>query len=191
MEVIVGTNSYVTVEEANDYIEAHYLSIDEFRKNWDALTNSDDKAVALIKSTQALNNLKYVGKQKNARTQGNFQFPRVNNLFNIPGTYTTLYDSQYYDSQLIQADGDVYGQNGMIAIKEATIENALAYINMGNIINTSRINSAGGIKSRRAGSVSESYDTKSKETKQALNGIYTPLVDSILVDWLVSSAFAI
>jgi hypothetical protein len=191
MELIVGTNSYVTVEEANDYISTHYLSIDEFRKNWDALTNSDDKAAALIKSTQALNNLKYIGKQKNPRTQGNFQFPRINNLFNIPGTYTTLYDSQYYDSQLIQADGDVYGQNGMIAIKEATIENALAYINMGNIINTSRINSAGGIKSRRAGSVSESYDTKSKETKQALNGIYTPLVDSILVDWLVSSAFAI
>ena len=57
--ITVGTDSYVTVEEADAYIAEHYLLADEQRKTWEAA--GDDKETALRRACAALNSLMYRG----------------------------------------------------------------------------------------------------------------------------------
>lgn len=51
---VVGVNSYITIEEANEIVTNEYISSDEKRQWWDSLTESD-KGVLLTKATSILN----------------------------------------------------------------------------------------------------------------------------------------
>lgn len=53
---------YVTLEEANQYVESHYLYSDELRQCWEKLTE-EDSAVLLNKSFQALELLPFTGRK--------------------------------------------------------------------------------------------------------------------------------
>lgn len=53
---------YVTLQEANEYVETHYLSTDDLRKSWLMLTD-DDKTVLLTKSFQTIELLPFTGKK--------------------------------------------------------------------------------------------------------------------------------
>lgn len=55
-------SSYATVEEADLYIKTHYLSNDEFRLNWEQLSE-EDKQVLLNNSTDAINSLPWPGRK--------------------------------------------------------------------------------------------------------------------------------
>lgn len=55
---------YVTLEEANEYVETHYLSEDTLRLSWEDLTD-DDRTVLLNKSFQTIELLPFPGRKLN------------------------------------------------------------------------------------------------------------------------------
>ena len=56
------TFGYVTVAEADEYVRTHYLSTDATRLAWDQLSD-EDKAVLLIVSFEAIEQLVYRGRR--------------------------------------------------------------------------------------------------------------------------------
>ena len=64
---------YVTLEEAYQYVITHYVSTDELRVVWEALSDEDRRAL-LTRSFQVLELLPFAGK-KTSPTQSN-AFPR-------------------------------------------------------------------------------------------------------------------
>lgn len=64
---------YVTVEEADTYVEQYYISEDSLREEWDAL-DTDDKEALLRKSFANIETLPFLGR-KTDPTQEN-AFPR-------------------------------------------------------------------------------------------------------------------
>lgn len=75
MELKVGCNSYMTMDEVNEYINSNYVSATPERKAWEALSE-DDKAVAIIKSTRLVDrdSMLYVGRKVDKFQK--MQFPR-------------------------------------------------------------------------------------------------------------------
>lgn len=75
MELKVGYNSYMTMDEVNEYINSTYVSATPERKAWEALSE-DDKAVAIIKSTRLVDrdSMLYVGRKVDKFQK--MQFPR-------------------------------------------------------------------------------------------------------------------
>lgn len=69
----MATNGYVTIEEMDTYVAAHYTSDDALRVRWEALSESD-KAVMLTKSFNDIEVLPFTG-CKADKTQVT-QFPR-------------------------------------------------------------------------------------------------------------------
>lgn len=65
--------SYSTVEEATAYIQEHYISTDDLRKNWESLGEEDQQAL-LNRSQAIIDNLPLRGR-KTELGQPN-QFPR-------------------------------------------------------------------------------------------------------------------
>lgn len=58
--LVVGTNSYVTREEADTYIKTFYLSSDAVRVSWESLSPEDQEAL-LARSLLFIEMLPYVG----------------------------------------------------------------------------------------------------------------------------------
>lgn len=56
---------YVTLAEANNYIETRYLSSDPLRETWDGMSD-EDKTVCLMRSLDAIESLPYVGHKMSA-----------------------------------------------------------------------------------------------------------------------------
>lgn len=75
MELKVGCNSYMTMDEVNEYINSNYVSATPERKAWEALSD-DDKAVVIIKSTRLVDrdSMLYVGRKVDKFQK--MQFPR-------------------------------------------------------------------------------------------------------------------
>lgn len=75
MELKVGYNSYMTMDEVNEYINSNYASATPERKAWEALSD-DDKAVAIIKSTRLVDrdSMLYAGRKVDKFQK--MQFPR-------------------------------------------------------------------------------------------------------------------
>lgn len=53
---------YVTLDEANAYVESHYVSTDPLRLGWDVL-DDEDKVVLLTRSLQAIELLPFPGRK--------------------------------------------------------------------------------------------------------------------------------
>ena len=69
----VGVDTYVTLEEANQYISDHFASTDPLRIQWEAMSEGD-REVYLRKAFVQINQLPYTGKPvKNTQT---LPFPR-------------------------------------------------------------------------------------------------------------------
>ena len=56
--------SYVDVAYADEYVNTHFLSVDERRLNWEVLDNND-KEVLLQRSFEAIERLPFVGRKTN------------------------------------------------------------------------------------------------------------------------------
>lgn len=182
-ELLIHTNSYVTLEEADEYVNTHYLSNSPERVAWsNPNLPESDKVVALISSATALNNLKYKGRK--ARAGQLLAFPRRHVSF--PGSMMLPYVPQLYDGSLIEG---VSGGNGLYAAKSAQIVNAIAHLTLDpKIYNEVVGRTATGIRSRKLGSIAEDYTGAEKRTKSLLKGLYAKdKIDHILVDWLSQS----
>ena len=184
--LLVGENSFISLEDANEYITTHFTSDDEYRVKWESLSDSD-KEVWLRRSTQALNNLKFVGRKKGVQK---LEFPRVVNL-GIGGYIPTLFTSQFYDNGLISANGPSGDEDGMIAIGKACVENAIAGAYLNNVVTSTRIASIQGLTAMKAGNVSKSYSRNNRATVNSENDIFTDKIYSILVDWLQSAKYSL
>lgn len=64
---------YVTLQEADTYISTHYVSTDELRVGWEALS-SEDKSALLARSFQALELLPFAGRK--LKSEQTTAFPR-------------------------------------------------------------------------------------------------------------------
>ena len=184
--LVINENSYVTIDEADEYVKTHFFSDDECRIKWESLTD-EDKEAGLIRSTQALDSLKYKGKKRGAQK---LQFPRYKHS-GIGGILYMPYVSQFYDSSLIRSNGPLGDEDGMIAIKKATIENAVALAYLNKTIQANKISRIQGLSSMRMGNVHKTYNTNNKSVVNSENDIFTEKIWSILVDWLESSKYAI
>lgn len=82
MELIVGENSYMTLEEANDLIKQTFISKDNNRVFWDSLSD-DDKITLIINNTELIdgNNMLYKGNKLNVGQL--MQFPRKDRYGNV------------------------------------------------------------------------------------------------------------
>lgn len=72
-ELVVGTNSYVTNEEASEYVKAYYPTEHPMYSLWFSLSEKDQN-IALIKSTLNLEQLSYTGVKTS--TDQVLSFPR-------------------------------------------------------------------------------------------------------------------
>lgn len=77
MKLVVGTNSYVTVSEADKLIENYLTSNDPLLTKYNNL-DDEDKSIILYKSCVDMQKLKYRG-LKSDKSQ-KLAFPRVNRL---------------------------------------------------------------------------------------------------------------
>lgn len=113
--ITVGTDSYVTIEEADAYIAEHYLSTDEQRKAWEKA--GDDKDVALRCACAALDSLMYRGVK--------YSFPQA---LAFPRYFGENY--AMIDGVLYAPEADRYPELKEVpqAVKAAQIEEALEII---------------------------------------------------------------
>lgn len=186
-ELKVNINSYVTLDEADEYIKTYYTSTSAERTAWDKLSE-EDKIISLLSSARSLNNLRYKG-QKKVKGQP-LAFPRKYAVMGFGLGYTP-YVSQYMDSSLYEG---VWGSgDGFSAAKEAQIVNAVAGISMNSAVITDVLErSVAGIKSKSIGRVSESYDNDTLRAKNLSIGIYNmDKIKNILSGWISDSVFSI
>ena len=70
----VGTNSYITTTEADEYISSRYRSNNKDRKRWEELSESD-KEILLVNACDELERLPWIGRR--ASRQQTLSFPRL------------------------------------------------------------------------------------------------------------------
>lgn len=71
--LIIGRDTYVVVAQADDYIQKHFMPMDEFRVFWEALA-SEEKEVYLRKSCAQIERLPFPGRKR--YYMQDMQFPR-------------------------------------------------------------------------------------------------------------------
>lgn len=187
-ELIVNENSYVTKEEADDYVKSYYQSTSPEYKAWFNFEGIEsDIIVALIQSAQALNNYKYTGRK--AVSYQKLAFPRRN--ANMPGIYYLPF--VYQSADLSLTDGSYGADDGLDNAKSAQIENTLAHLVLGNtlVVNSKR-RQLSGISSKRADDIAETYNDNSEVAKFARTGIYAKeKIEVLLKAWLTQSVYTI
>ena len=180
MALNIGVDSYVTLEEAENLISNNHLSTSELRLKWDELDNSD-KEVLLRTSCRDINNLKFNGRR--AKVGQLLEFPRV---LQFPVGYGyRLFIGQFQDNGLI--DGEGADDGGLQAAKEAQVENAIYHAFVDDDVNTQLGINIKGITSKKAGPIAETYNINNKYNNNALRGIYTDKVYTILNAWICDS----
>lgn len=180
MALKVGVDSYVTLEEAEVIIANNYLSTSEILAKWNSLSNSD-KEVMLRTSCRDINNLKFEGRRQ--RVGQLLEFPRV---LTYPVGYSyRLFIGQFTDNGLV--DGDYSDDGGLSKAKEAQVENAIYHSYLDDTVNKQAGVNIKGLTSKKAGPIAESYDINNRYNKNALRGIYTDKVYSLLTPWLSDS----
>lgn len=181
----VGVDSYVTLEDANDIAAATSLSSDKAYQKWLTLTDSD-KEVLLRNSCRDINSLKFDGRRKNLSQV--LEFPRVD--VSASGLGYRLYTGQLYDNGLYSSGNS---DGGLSMARQAQVINALYAGYYNDIVTDTMAMNIQGITSKRAGPISESYNRNSNGTntssnsRDALIGIYTNKVYSLLAPWLNDS----
>ena len=170
MTITVGTDTYITVLEANAYLESTRVSTDPALIEWLAVEGAD-KEIILRAATYAIDRIKFTGK-KNDPDQA-LMFPRdiagVSPLRRNPGaTTSTFYESVLY-SLLPTYPYDPSSINIWIInddvpdeIKRAEAEEALEFASPSG--DTAIYEAArGAVKSYRIGALAETFkDTPSR-----------------------------
>lgn len=186
-KIQVGVNSYVTLDEATQYVQMYYMSNSpEFKAWFNEELSDSDREVCLISSAQALNSLKYNGRKRVAGQS--LAFPRIQMI--MPGIYFTPFVVQVADTSLIR--GEYGGDDGLTAAKAAQVENAVSHLLLGCTYTATKRRALSGLNSKRVDDVSESYNNKSNLLVEADSGIYNlNKIKALLKSWLDESVFTI
>ena len=182
MALTVGVDSYVSLEDAETLAANTMLSSDKAYKFWSELSDSD-KEVLLRNSCRSIDNLKFDGRRQKASQV--LEFPRVHQM--PSGLGYRLYIGQLYDNGLYSSqDGD----GGISLVRQAQVINAV-YAGYYNELAEKQIAiNIQGLTSRKTGPISETYNRNrngaysSVSDDDALRGIFTPKVYSLLTPWL-------
>lgn len=189
MSLNVGKDSYVTLAEANEFIEKNYIQNDAYRVKWAALSDTDKEAL-LRASTAAIDQLKFVGMKR--QWGQTLAFPRICMTSMVGSRYGTdgvHPANQYYDTGLW--DTDTWTDGGLAAVKKATIDNALAAASLTADVQSNVVNGIKGLKSKSVGPIREEYDGNARESRAAKRGIYSQMVYAHLSCWLADSFLSI
>jgi len=166
-ELTVHINTYVTLAEANTYVEEQYLDSSTEAQAW-VNASDTDKTKALIASATSLQNLSYKGRKKG--TGQKLAFPRKYSVA-MPGIVWLPYTPQSYDGSLIEGVGGT--GDGWKAAQEAQILNAVAHLSIdGDLVADIRERTVSAVRSEGIGKASRSYDITSPRTKAVMTGIY-------------------
>jgi hypothetical protein len=161
MALVVGTDSYVTIEEANTYIANHYVSTNAQRIAWVALSDAD-KEIYLRNSIVELERLQYRGQRYQWATVQPLAFPRVY----IGQEIERLFSDNYYyhnNNFLINQTTPTVPNE----IKNAQIEEALELASPTTDSEIAETYS-GNIKSYSIGHLSETYATGDRNSLQSI-----------------------
>lgn len=178
MSLKVGVDSYVTLEEAENIIDFSSVSSDEAYIKWSELSDRD-KEVLLRNSCRDLNNLKYSGRK--ARASQNLAFPRVDSY--TCGIGYRLFIGQLYDNGLVSGNST---DGGLSLAKQAQVVNALYGCIYSDLATNQIAVSIQGLTSKKAGPIAETYK-RDRTSEDALMGIYTKKVYSLLRPWINDS----
>lgn len=83
MGIIVGTNSYIDVQEANQLITDNFMSTDPIRVFWESLNSNSDKESLIISSTKKYDRDSMCYKWFKQDVNQSLQFPRVDIYKNV------------------------------------------------------------------------------------------------------------
>lgn len=76
MNLVVGENSYMTLDEANNIISSSLLSTSMEHQFWDGLSD-DDKCVLIINYTEVVDKQEFMYKGKKVNNSQKMEWPRV------------------------------------------------------------------------------------------------------------------
>lgn len=196
MTITVGTDTYITIVEADAYLALTRVSTDPALVAWDALSDAN-KEIYLRKATQAINRLKFPGKKNGDSTQA-LSFPRdirgVSPLRRNPEAYTgTFYDKDIfsllptyiYDPSSI----NVWVVNDDVPedIKSAEAEEALELAYQSEDTELWKA-ARGALKSFRMGDLSETYrDAPRRSANSAETVLRSTTAQEYVSEWLGGS----
>lgn len=181
MSLIVGVDSYITVAEAKQIAADNFPSTHPAFKTWN--DTSDTELEKLLRaSCRAINNLKFDGRRRNAGQT--LEFPR--DKTSMCGVGYRLYVGQLNDNGLV-GSGDSDG--GLGKAKLAQVINAVWAAHLNNAAADLAVNNIKGLTAKKVGPISESYTASQSNTynRDAMIGIYTKEVYSILTPWVCAS----
>lgn len=185
----IGIDSYVSVEDADQYMNDYYAARPEIRNKWMTLDTAAKESL-LRDSTRSIDKgFKFRGRKVHVAQQ--LQFPRVNSNFVNFGCELG-YVNPLYDSSLV--DGDMRGNDGGLrAAREATVENAVGCMLYSGQQQQVMANGILGITSKKIGSISESYNTQyTMDSKAAKFGIYNyQKITHLLIGWVSGNYLSI
>lgn len=102
MAITVGTDTYVTVAEADTYIAEHYMSTDFQRIEWETLDDVN-KEIVLRNATPSIGNIKLNGRKKDSDQV--LSFPRCyKNAYYLPISW---YETKDIDGYSMHCEVDV------------------------------------------------------------------------------------
>ena len=183
----VGVNSYVSLEEAKSIASYTNISTDPAYKLWLELSD-EDKEVVLRNSCRAIDNLKFDGRRRSLGQV--LEFPRTDT--HVSGIGYRLFIGQFYDNGLYSSESS---DGGMALVQQAQVVNAVYAAYYNNMATEQLGVGIQGLTSKKAGPISETYGRTSGNSAMsegdALRGIFTPKVYSLLAPWLNEARYSI
>lgn len=161
MALVVGTNSYITVQEANQLITDNFMSTDPIRVFWNNIGNDSDKESIILNSTKKFDKDSMCYKWFKQDVNQPLQFPRVDIYKNI-----------------IECPEDI--KLGLLLQGIKT--------NMANAYAEYQQLKAQGVKSYKIKDASveffDTFQTKDIDTSMLSNGMYKLVYDQYFIDYI-------
>ena len=151
MAITVGTDTYISLADANTYVTANHVSTSTEYTSWTTLTDAN-KELYLKKAAKKIDRL-YLRGVKAVSTQ-TLEFPRA---------IRTDYRRENFPLINIRLDADWVIETAVSQqVKDAQVEEALSMLVDGATANKRAKLQAQGVKSFSLGNLSENYGTGSK-----------------------------
>lgn len=179
----VGVDTFISVEDADKYVDDNYFDKPSFLDKWKSLT-VEQKESCLRRNTGYINNLKYYGNRLNLSQP--LAFPRYMPLRSA-GTVYIPYISQLVNNQYINCGVEEQEdlKNGLKVAGIATIVNSLYELRYSDVIEESTEQEFEGLVSVKVGPVAETYNKDRLKKIEIDKGIYSRQVKNILSQWLI------
>lgn len=180
MGLVVNEDSYISVADADVYVENYYSNKPDVLTKWNTLSVQAKESL-LRDSTRSIDTaFKFRGRKRKVAQR--LQFPRYNQTyFGVGFGYVTnqLFDNELFEGNALNGDG------GLRRAREATVENAIACMLYTRDADTVMHNTILGITSQKIGSISETYNANNQESRATKYGIYCyEKIVHLLIGWV-------